>query len=444
MNYQTPKGTHDFIEKEALLFEEVEYLFKSMAQLYAFQPIKTPIFEHSELFLRSVGESSDIVSKEMYTFIDKGQRSLTLRPELTAGTLRAIVNSKLDKTSAQPLKVYYSGPAFRYERPQLGRFRQFYQFGLELLGVHSYVNEVEVILWGYYALMNLGFKHVTIKINNLGDDHSREQYKLALKEFFKDKIDHMCPDCQHRYLNNPLRILDCKVPSDRLIIQDAPKITNYLSKPSIEHYQKVKESLLLFKVPFVETETLVRGLDYYSNIVFEYHLSDEVGATFDALGAGGYYEHLLSDLGGAKLNGIGLSLGIDRIISALNKLALVPDLNELVDVYVMPLSKQEIEYAFAMVMMLRNGGFRSELNTDGSNLKAQLKKANKVGARFALIIGEQEVNQGLVTIKDLDQQSQETLKYQDLLAYIGNLLDGHHHDHDHQCDHEHCQCHQGE
>lgn len=435
MNYQQPKGTHDMIGLEARLFDEVTSLMKEMARLYGYNSVHTPMFEATELFTRSVGEGSDIVRKEMYTFLDKGNRSLTLRPEMTAGALRAIINAKLDKTASLPIKVSYLGPSFRYERPQLGRFRQFHQFGIEAIGITSSINDVEAIMLGYHILEALGFSNIEVLINSLGDDASRDNYRQALKDYFKQHIEHMCPDCKNRYQINPLRILDCKVPSDQAIAKGAPNLTDYLSTEADEYYQSIKKYLDQYGIPYVQDDQLVRGLDYYSNIVFEYHLSDSLGKSYGALGAGGHYDHLFAELGGSPLQGVGFAFGLERIIALIQELAIAPDLSQLVDTYVIPVSEQEVAYAFAIASLLRNTGLITEMNYQPKSMKQSIKTALALGARYAIIVGEEEFKMETATVKDLSDQTQASVKVKGLVDYFQKLYD--HHDHE-------CHCHEGE
>ena len=280
------KGTHDIFLDEHNAYEMVESMMKSIAELYGYNGVRPPVLEYSQVFSRGVGESSDIVRKEMYTFPDKGGRDLTLRPEFTAGIMRLVIQNKLYATNELPLKLYYNGPVFRYERPQLGRYRQFNQFGVESIGNNSPINDVEVIVLAYTILCSLGLEGVTLKINTLGDDASRDNYRKALKEYFAAHIENMCEDCKSRYELNPLRILDCKVPEDRPIIDKAPKIGDYLSEQSKLRFEDVKDALDTLQIKYEVDDGLVRGLDYYSETVFEFHYKSKTGANYGAIGHG--------------------------------------------------------------------------------------------------------------------------------------------------------------
>lgn len=269
--FNVVKGTHDVIKEEALKYSYIEETLTNIAVNYGYQEFRTPIIENSELFTRSVGDSSDIVRKEMYTFEDKGGRSITLRPEMTAGIVRSMVNAKLFANQDFPVKAFYCGPNFRYERPQQGRYRQFNQFGVECAGVSTVERDVETIVLGYHMLSFLRFKNLKLLINTLGDEETRENYKKALREYFGAHIEEMCNDCKERYKLNILRILDCKDPDDRPIIDKAPKITDYLSDAARERFEKIKKYLTNLEIPFEVDDELVRGLDYYTGVVFEFH-----------------------------------------------------------------------------------------------------------------------------------------------------------------------------
>lgn len=439
MDIKLPKGTHDIVGEEAEGFLAIEQVLKDVVSTYGFHLIRTPIFEHTELFTRSVGDSSDIVRKEMYTFQDKGERSLTLRPELTAGVLRSIVENKFDVTSALPIKLYYHGPAFRYERPQAGRYRQFHQFGVEVVGTSHPLHIVETILLGHQCLKFLGFEHVQLKLNSLGDQGTRDQYRDALKEYYKPLLNSLCSDCQVRYETNPLRMLDCKVPHDHQRAEQAPKIVDFLSPASARHFNHVTQVLGDQGVPFEFDKTLVRGLDYYSNMVFEFHYLSKQGSSLGAIGAGGEYHHLVSELGGQPLPGVGFAFGLERLYTLMKEENLFENTLGVTDVIVMPLSEKEDAYAFALTQDLRATGIIAEIHLDHKPLKNQFKFAERRHAQFALIIGEQEVANGVVTIKNLQSQEQTTVSRKDAVHTMIHQL-GHEHHHDEEvCDPD-CDC----
>lgn len=422
-NIVNVKGTHDVIAEEANAYSMVEELMASIAKIYAYKEVRPPVLEHSEVFIRGVGEGSDVVRKEMYTFLDKGDRSLTLRPEFTAGIMRLVVQNKLYATNELPLKLFYCGPVFRYERPQLGRYRQFNQFGVESIGHNSPYNDVEVIALAYTILQTMGLENVTIKINTLGDDDSRNEYRTALKQYFKEHVENMCADCKVRYEVNPLRILDCKVPDDRPVIEKAPKVNDYLSLASKERFDKVLKSLEQLGIPYEVDNTLVRGLDYYSETVFEFHYVSQNGNNYGAIGAGGHYDKLMEDLGGPKYPGVGFSFGIERIVSVLKDDELLPETKDNLDLYVMPMNEEVMSYSEAIACNIRSYGYSVDVCFDHVKLGNMFKRAANKGAKFALIIGEEELANKEVVLKNLKTQEQEKLPFDSLPDRLDELFD---------------------
>ena len=422
---QPVKGTHDLFDKEADAFTYVSNVMSSIADLFAYKEIRIPVIEHSELFIRGVGESSDVVRKEMYTFLDKGDRSITLRPEFTAGIMRSIVSNKLYATNELPLKLHYCGPVFRYERPQLGRYRQFYQFGVESVGSDNPLNDVEVISLAYSILSSLGLENVTLKINTLGDTESRNAYREALKEFFKDKIDGMCEDCKNRYELNPLRILDCKVPQDQELIKDAPQIQDYLSDNAKARFEEILEALKEFEIPVEIDRSLVRGLDYYSDTVFEFHYISKTGNNYGAIGAGGHYDKLLSEVGGPEYPGIGFSFGLERIVSVLQDDGLLEnkEVSQNINFYVMPMGQKARKKGLDYATSLRMWGYKTDICFEDVKFGNMFKRAEKKGADYAIIIGDNELENNEVIVKDLQAQTQETIKADELLQYAVHLYE---------------------
>jgi len=433
MNIQSPKGTKDTFLGEAEAYEQVEAALINLAKLYSYSAIRTPIFEHTELFIRSVGDSSDIVRKEMYTFTDKGDRSLTLRPEMTAGVIRSVVEHKLDVTSELPLKLYYVGPAFRYERPQLGRYRQFHQFGVENIGMTSPLSVAETITLGVTAFTVLGFKNVTVRINSLGDQLTRDGYRQALKTFYEPHLATVCPDCQQRYQTNPLRLLDCKVPADQTLAKQAPTISQFLSPSSATFYTEVKDALTALNVVYQEDPQLVRGLDYYSDCVFEYHMVSDKGLDYGALGAGGQYPNLVKELGGQPLTSVGFALGLERLIAVLTDSGRLANVKNFTDIFIISMMPETDLYAFKLAHNFRLTNFRTELNLDHKSLKSSIKTAVKKEALYAVIIGDQEMKANQVTIKNLQTQEQQLVAVNEVVHLMQHLTNqpGHHHDDGH-------------
>ncbi len=419
MNINPVKGTHDIINEEATMYVHIEYLCRFVSSLYGFKEIRTPIIEHTNLFQRSVGESSDIVNKEMYTFMDKGGRSLTLRPEMTAGVMRSIVSNKLYANADLPLKYCYAGPCFRYERPQAGRYRQFHQFGVEAVGVSSFYHDLEVLLLGKAIFDALFIKDITIKINTLGDEQTRTNYKKALKEYFAKYIDNMCEDCKRRYEINPLRILDCKVEEDKKIIANAPKIRDYLSDEARAYFDSIVKELDALKINYEIDDNLVRGLDYYTGLVFEYHSLSN--SSLGAIGGGGHYNNLLKEVGGPDLEGVGLSLGLERLVECFKNLKFEshpvgPDF------YVISSNEESKQFGFSVAETLRNNGYDVDMNYENKSFKSQFKLASKCAAKFAIILGEEELNKGEIKVKNLKTQEQTYIKIEDMPVVLNDML----------------------
>ena len=423
MAIQNVKGTHDVLQDESKLYSSTENLMTSIAELFAYHEVRVPVMEYSELFIRGVGKSSDIVRKEMYTFLDHGDRSITLRPEFTAGIMRMLIQNKVLQTSELPVKSYYVGPVFRYDRPQLGRYRQFNQFGIESVGHDSPLNDVEVISLAYTILQSLNLENVVLKINTLGDEESRANYREALKGYFAKHIENMCADCKERYELNPLRILDCKVPSDQEIVKDAPKMSQYLSQASKDRFALVLEMLDNLSIPYEVDDTLVRGLDYYSETVFEFHYTSRIGNNYGAIGAGGHYGHLVKDLGGVDLPGIGFSFGIERIVSVIKDDFPEASEEEGVDFYMMPMGKEAQKYALMIATELRLSGYSCEMCFDDTKIGNMFKRAEKKHAKYGVIIGDNEVANEEIVIKDLESKEQITILHSLLIDRVDEMFE---------------------
>lgn len=434
--YNVLKGTHDIIKNEADKFSYVENFLFQLAEIYNFEQFRTPIIEQSDLFLRSIGDSSDIVRKEMYVFKDKGDRLICLRPEITASIIRSIINNKLLTLGEFPVKAFYCGPCFRYERPQQGRFREFHQFGVESLGKANSYRDVEIISFGYYILKHLGFSDITLKINFLGDDLSRESYKNALRDYFKDKIDSMCEDCKERYNLNILRILDCKVESDKKIINGAPSLIDYLSKESKQDFESILKSLDSLEIKYEIDKNLVRGLDYYSGIVFEFDYTSKSSKNYGAIAGGGHYNKIIQELGGPnEVEGCGLALGLERVISILTDDGFFDEMSKRINLYLIPLGQEYLEKISTLTSLLRNGGFIAEACLENKSLKSALKIAARKNADFALILGENEFKNNVILIKDLSSFSQEEVKLEDIFDYLDKKINS-----ENCCCHHDCDC----
>lgn len=414
MDYAPVKGTHDVYGKEADGLRYISSVLSATAELYAYKEIVPPVLEYTEVFSRGTGASSDIVRKEMYTFLDKGDRSVTMRPEFTAGVVRAVVSNKLYATEDLPLKLYYSGPAFRYERPQLGRFRQFNQFGVEAIGLDSAGADAECVIMAMQGLYMLGFKKLSLKINTIGDEASRSSYREALTKYFASHIDEMCEDCHERLRLNPLRILDCKVEKDQEIAKGAPKIKDYLSAASDKRFYETLSILNDLGLDYEIDDSLVRGLDYYSEMVFEIHAASAEGTDYGAICGGGHYGGLVKELGGPDLAGVGFAMGLERVYSILSDDHLLDKIASGIDLYVMPVGEEVLEEAFKLTEQCRMLGYSCETPLQALKMGPMFKKAEKRGARFALIVGQDELDKGVAQLKDLSAKAQKEIKLADL------------------------------
>lgn len=431
---QPVKGTHDFYGLNAEKMRFVNDVFTSVSELYGYEEMVVPVLEHTELFSRGTGESTDIVRKEMYTFDDKGGRSLSLRPEFTASVVRSILSNKLYATQDLPLKYYYSGPLFRYERPQLGRYREFHQFGVEAIGEDSPLLDSEVILTLVQSLTYLGFKDLVVKINCLGDKESRDNYRKALKAYFEPHLSEMCEDCHARFEINPLRILDCKVPEDQAIVKGAPHLKDYLTEKSQERFKKTLQYLDDNGIKYIIDDNLVRGLDYYSEIVFEVSMSGDL-SKYGALAGGGHYASLVSDLGGPDMGGVGFACGLERVVSVLDELHLLDDIQETSDFYLIPVGEIDDRETLLLATLLRSEGYQVNYSYKTQKVGAAFKKAVRKNAKFAVIYGEDELARGVVKVKNLRTEEQVEVSLtpeEDFFAALEKMMEEEHeHEHHH-------------
>ncbi len=414
---QKPKGTLDIYGEDGKIFDYISNYTSAFMSLYNYEFIKLPTFESTELFYRGVGDTTDIVNKETYDFLDKSNRKMTLRPEMTAGTARCLIEDKLYAEGVK--KFYYLGSCFRYERPQSGRLREFTQFGIECFNVSNPKVDAEVISLAYRYLSGLGLTNLVVKLNSLGNKESRKEYNEVIKEYLSKDYDNLCDTCKERLSKNPLRILDCKYDGEREYIKNAPKTLDYLNEESKSYFEEVKSSLESLGIPFVEDSTLVRGLDYYSHTVFEI-ISDipELGKA-NTLCGGGRYDGLVELLGGPSTPGIGFAMGIERIIILLKELeCYVPD-REL-DVFVMNLDNTN--YAFQIIDDLRLSEFSVETDYTGKNMKGMWKLVDKLNPKFVLIIGEDERVNDYITVKDNITKEETKVKTSDLIDYLNTNI----------------------
>ena len=425
-NYKALQGFRDILPEEQSYWYFVEKTATEVAQLYGYRRIETPILEETGVFHRTVGEGTDIVEREMYSFDDRADKeghrtNITLRPEGTAGTVRAYLENGLFKLP-QPVKLFYIGPFFRREKPQAGRYREHHQFGCEVIGDGDPAIDAELVGLLYQFYTTLGLKHIRVNLNSIGDSNCRPQYIEMLKEYYRPLLSDCCQDCQVRFYKNPLRLLDCKEPWDQAKIKAAPKIVEYLCEPCREHFAAVQQFLKLYNVPFTLDSLIVRGLDYYTRTVFEF--TSEIDKL--ALNGGGRYDGLAELLGGSPTPGIGFGAGVERIILELKKQDIVPPLEEKPRAFVVYFGKtaELKEVAVGLVAELRQAGIKTEMSYGDRSPKAQMKQANASGAAFALIIGESELANNSVSVKDLQaegmdaEQKQVEVKWDQLLPML--------------------------
>ena len=410
-----PRGTKDILPGAVNGWRYVESVLRDVCREFNYQEIRTPIFEHTELFQRGIGDGTDVVDKEMYTCNDRSGRSITLRPENTAAVVRSFVENKL-YAEPMPLKVFYIGPMFRYDRPQAGRMRQFHQFGVEAMGSPSPVVDAETILLAITVLKRLGLKDLKLKINSVGCPKCRPQHRTLLQDYFRPHLKELCEDCQSRFDRSPLRILDCKVDHDKPFMAGAPIITDSLCEECHDHFEMVKKLLDEAGVDYEVDSTLVRGLDYYTKTAYEVQYSP-LGAQ-SAVGGGGRYDGLVEELGGPSTPGVGFAMGLERIILALEKQGLLKPEKEAIDVFAVVPDEGGTADAFKAVMTLREAGYSCDMNQIGRSMKAQMKQADRTGARFALIFGEEERSRGAVTVRNMADSSQEEIKRSEIVSYM--------------------------
>ncbi len=410
-----PKGTYDVLDKEALKLQKINRLIEYTCEFYNYDYIRTPIFESRELFHRTVGETTDIVTKETYDFKDRSDRELTLRPEGTAGVVRSFIENKM-YGSNMPRKLYYNGTMYRYERPGNGRNREFTQFGVEVLGSNDPAIDAEVISMPYHMFLELGFKDLNVKINNLGSKEDREKYKVALKEYLKPHLNDLCEDCKKRYETNPLRILDCKVDGDSTILKNVPSILDYQSEESTSRFKKVLEYLNFLDVDYEVDEHLVRGLDYYDYTVFEIVSSEEVLGGASTIAAGGRYNDLVETLGGPSTPCIGFACGLERVMLAMD--AFEENKKRPIDCYILYVNEEEKIKALMLAQDLRLSGVSVDYDTTGRSLKSQFKEADRNGAELLILLNSEDLQKGLITVKDNVTKEEEKVDENEIIDYI--------------------------
>ena len=393
---KAPKGTVDIVPGKSEKWQVMEDVFRSEAELNGFGEVRTPVFEHTELFLRGVGDTTDVVEKQMYTFEDKGGRSITLRPEGTAGAVRAMLENGL-YNAGYPVKLYYLTSCYRYEKPQAGRLRELHQFGVEMFGAAEPVADAQIIAMALSAFKRLGLEDVGLQLNSIGCPECRKEYHKALKEYFTARKDQLCDTCLSRLERNPMRILDCKSPECQEVAKGAPKITDYLCEDCRDHFAKVQEFLTALGIEFEIDPGLVRGLDYYTRTVFEFP-SKSLGF---ALGGGGRYDGLVEEFGGKPTPGLGFGLGLDRILMALEAQQVeFPQLPKC-EMYIATMGEEAQKKAFLLLDELHRCGIPADTDLCGRGLKAQMKYAGKIGAKFTMVLGDNELQEGKAEMKNM-------------------------------------------
>ena len=410
-----PRGTKDILPDSVGDWNYVEGEIRELCRRFGYSEIRTPIFEHTELFQRGIGEGTDVVDKEMYTFTDRGDRSITLRPENTASAVRAYLQNKLYAES-NLVKLFYIGSMFRYDRPQAGRMREFHQFGVEALGEANPAVDAEVILLAMSLLEGLGLKDLELSINSVGCPKCRSKYRTMLQDFFRDKLDDLCEDCRSRFDRSPLRILDCKKDSDKPYMADAPKITDCLCDECSDHFAKLKEHLANAGISFQHDPRLVRGLDYYTKTAFEIKYPP-LGAQ-SAVAGGGRYDGLIEEMGGSPTPAVGFATGLERLLLAVESQNLLPEKNRSVDAYVVALGEAAQSEGFKLLNNLRKAGLSAAMDFAGRSMKAQMKQANKLGARYALILGDDEIAEGVVMLRSMSDSQQEKVALAEVIGKI--------------------------
>ncbi len=410
-----PKGTKDVLPSDSYKWQYVESMARKAAHLYGFREIRTPAFEHTELFTRSIGDDTDVVKKEMYTFLDKGNRSITLKTEGTAPVARSFVENALDALSL-PLKMYYITPVFRYENPQAGRLREHHQFGVELYGGDNAALDYEVISLAHTFLSSVGVTGLVLNLNSIGCEKCRGKYNEALKAYLAGKLDEMCPTCRERFEHNPLRILDCKVEGCKKIVEGAPRILDYICDDCKAHMTELESLLKRGGIEYVINPNIVRGLDYYTKTVFEF-VTTALGSQGTVCG-GGRYNHLVESVGGKPTPCVGFGLGLERLLMLLDSIGVDIENDDRPDIFVISQNQVLTDKCRDVVMMLRKNGIAADTDNTGRSLKAQFRYADKLAAKYVVVIGDTEASTGVVTVKKLADGTSEQTTIDNLVNYI--------------------------
>lgn len=415
MQINIPKGTKDMMMDEAYKWHYIEKKFKEICDRYGFKEIRTPIFEHTELFVRGVGDTTDVVQKEMYSFEDHGGRGITLKPEGTSPAVRAFIEHK-QYAEVQPTKLYYDIPCFRYEKPQSGRLRQFHQFGIETFGTPDMVADAEIIALGYDFLREMGVSDLTLEINSVGCPNCRSNHRTALKDFLKPKYDQLCDTCKSRFDKNPMRILDCKSPIDQDLVKGAPMMLDYLCDECKKDFEELQENLKAIGIPFVVNPGIVRGLDYYTKTAFEF-VTNSLGAQGTVCG-GGRYDNLVSEVGGPPIPGVGFGLGKERLLMLMEANGVeIPKPNDS-DVFIATMGNDAKLFAQKLLFDLRKEGIRCQMDNLQRNFKGQFKYADRLGTKYTVVLGDNELEKKVATVKDMATGEQTEVAFDKLVEYL--------------------------
>ncbi|WP_042475117.1 histidine--tRNA ligase [Bacillus ndiopicus] len=418
MSFKVPRGTQDILPGQSEKWQLIEDKIRELCRVYRYKELRTPMFESTELFQRGVGDTTDIVQKEMYTFEDRGGRSLTLRPEGTASAVRSYVEHKMFGQPDQPVKLSYMGPMFRYERQQAGRYRQFVQFGVEAIGSADPAIDAEVIALAMDIYSTAGLKDIKLVLNSLGDKETRDAHRQALIEHFKPSIGEFCSDCQKRLEKNPLRILDCKVDREHPLMATAPALTNYLTSDSATYFAKVKNYLDTLGIAYEIDPNLVRGLDYYNHTTFEIMSTAAGFGAITTLCGGGRYNGLVEEIGGPDMPGIGFALSIERLLLALEAEDVELNVNDALDIFVVALDDEAKVKAAELISSFRAKGISADMDYSDRKMKAQMKAADRLGAKFVLVLGETELAEAAVNVKTMETGNQQKVAFHDLVNYL--------------------------
>ena len=414
-----PKGTKDIMMEQVYKWHYIEKKWKEICERYGFKEIRTPIFEHTELFQRGVGDTTDIVQKEMYTFEDHGGRSITLKPEGTSPAVRAFIEHK-QYAEVQPIKLYYDIPCFRYEKPQSGRLRQFHQFGVETFGTPNMVADAEIIAIGYDFLTSMGVTDLTLEINSVGCPECRAKHRKALKEFLAPKYDRLCDTCKSRYEKNPMRLLDCKSPIDQELVQGAPMMLDFLCEDCKKAFEALQKNLEAIGIPYVINPKIVRGLDYYTKTAFEF-VTNSLGAQGTVCG-GGRYDNLVEEVGGPPIPGVGFGLGKERLLMLMEANGVeIPKPSDC-DIFIATMGEAAKLYGQKLLFELRRNGVKCQIDDLQRNFKGQFKYADRLGARYAVVIGDNELETGAATLKDMAKGQQTEVRFDELIDELKSRI----------------------